>query len=152
MSLSQLVTTLYRYEGEIWYEFGVAEARTLLAGLSADDWRELSGVWKQQSEQWQDRLAYVLGNGDARYEVPQLMRMIAGGEKEVALTARDSFRGIAAEAVKAQFNGECVEEFGLPASLLEPSATANDVINYLETLSRFEIRCGEWTTKPERAG
>ena len=152
MVLPQLVSTLYLYEGEVWYELGVAEARTLLAKLTAHDWRELSGIWKHQSEQWQDRLAYVLGNGNARYEVPQLMRMVAGGEKEVALTARDSLRGIDAGAVKEQFNEECVEEFGLPAGLLEPPATVNDVINYLETLSRYEVRCGEWRIKPDRAG
>jgi hypothetical protein len=151
MFLSQLVTSLSRYEGELWYEFGVAEARTLLAQFTAHDWRELAGVWKQQPGEWQDRLAYVLGQGNARYEVPQLMRMIAEGEKEVALTARDSFRGIDAEVVKAQFNEECVGEFGLPASLLQPTASVNDVIDYLETLSQYEIRCGEWRIKPDRA-
>jgi hypothetical protein len=152
MSLARLTTTLCRYEGELWYEFGVPQTRTLLAGFTAREWRELSEVWRQQPGEWQDRLAYVLGAGNLRYEVPQLMRMIVEGEKEVALTARDSLRNIGAEKVKAQFDGRCVEEFGLPANLLEPAATVNDVLNYLETKSRYEVRSGEWKIKPDRAG
>lgn len=152
MSLAQLMTTLCWYEGELWYEFGVPQTRTLLANFTDREWRELSDVWRRQSEEWQDRLAYVLGYGDPGYEVPQLMRMIVEGGKEVALTARDSLRNIGAATVKAQFDERCVEEFGLPSSLLEPAATVNDVINYLETLSRYEVRCGKWGGKPGRAG
>jgi hypothetical protein len=150
--MRQLTTTLFRYEGELWYEFGAPQTRILLAGFTPREWREISDAWRQQPEEWQDRLAYVLGWGNLRYEVPQLMRMIVEGEKEVALTARDSLLSLGAEAVKAQFDEQCVEEFGLPANLLEPAATVNEVINYLETKSRYEIRCGEWKLKPERLG
>lgn len=155
MSLPQLMTILCEYdedEEEIWDLFGAPRAYPLLAGLTDREWRELAEVWRQQPEEWQDRLASMLGNGNLKYEVPQLMRMIVDGNKEVALTARSSFRYIGAEAVKAQFDERCVEEFGLPASLLEPAATVNDVISFLETKSSYEIRCGEWRLKPDRAG
>jgi hypothetical protein len=148
MLLPQLITMLYQYEGESWYESGVDEVRSLLTNFTVQDWQELSHIWKQQSELWQDRLAYVLGTGNPRYEVPQLMRMIVEGKKEVALTARESFRDFDADRVKAQFNEQCVEEFSLPTKLLEPSTTVNDVIKYLETKSGYEVRGGVWTVKP----
>lgn len=149
MFLPELITILYKYEGEIWYEFGVDRARSLLTNFTVEDWRELSVIWKQQSEEWQEKLAYVLGIGKPRYEVSQLMRMILEGEKEVALTARESFRNIDAETVKAQFDQQCIKEFGLPANLLDASVTVNDVITYLEMKSRYEIKCGEWRLKSD---
>lgn len=155
MSLPQLMTILCEYdedEEEVWDLFGAPRAYTLLAGLTDREWRELAEVWRQQPEGWQDRLASMLGNGNLKYEVPQLMRMIVDGDKEVALTARSGLRNIGAEAVKAHLDERCVEEFGLPAALLEPAATVNDVIDYLETKSRYEIRCGEWRPRPGRAG
>lgn len=110
----------------------------MLAGFTPVEWRELSDGWRVLSEELQDRLAYVLGAGNLRYELPQLMRMIVEGEKEVALTARDSLRNIGAETVKAQLDEQCVQEFGLPAALLEPAATVNDLINYLEAKSAIK--------------
>ncbi|MCP4446134.1 MAG: hypothetical protein GY811_12425 [Myxococcales bacterium] len=82
-----------------WYDVACKESQARLFEFSAVTWAQLEASCKKQPEAWRERLAYVLGVGDAQREVPLLVRLVVDSSREVSLTARESLRCIEASTV-----------------------------------------------------
>ncbi|MGY0235524.1 hypothetical protein [Longispora urticae] len=85
---------------DYWWDVGVEHSRDALSRFSAVEWADLLEGWSAQSEEWQDQLAYLLGEDGAEREVRLLLDMARSPRPEVALRARESLRGLPAGAIR----------------------------------------------------
>jgi hypothetical protein len=90
---------------DYWWDVGVEHSRDALARFSAVEWADLVEGWSAQSEEWQDQLAYILGEDGAEREVRLLLDMARSPRAEVALRARESLRGLPAGAIESATRG-----------------------------------------------
>lgn len=85
---------------DYWYDEGFRQSQEALANFTESEWKNLFQSWKMQSEEWQERLAYILGDGNSIQHTELLFYMLREGEKNISLSATESLRSISLEAGK----------------------------------------------------
>lgn len=88
---------------DYWYDVGCGDSEKTLAGFSSDEWSELLDLWLSQPEEWQARLAYILGNHNSQREAALLLQMYQKGSENIALSAAESIRGMLFEIVSSAY-------------------------------------------------
>ena len=78
-----------------WYDLGFQHSMVTLQRFSDEEWADLLASWRGQPVEWQDRLAYILGDGEAASECKLLLEMYRCAPQEVRLTAAENLRSIA---------------------------------------------------------
>lgn len=78
---------------DYWYDVGFFESQRRLIALTDVEWAELVCTWQAQPIEWQERLAYILGDENVPREIELLTKMSASEFKEVAFTASEALRG-----------------------------------------------------------
>lgn len=85
-------------------------------------WSYLANHWQMQSEEWQERLAYILG-GNAK-EACILLAMCLADSNEVRMTAKESLRDMPFDIVV-----EALRTFTAPSSrAIQRYASVNDIL------------------------
>ncbi|MGJ7529682.1 hypothetical protein [Variovorax sp. GB1P17] len=77
---------------DYWYDVGFLDAQKRIVEFDDRQWGELNQHWQAQSDEWQARLAYVLGENTR--EASLLLAMCCLASDEVQMTARESLRGM----------------------------------------------------------
>lgn len=88
---------------DYWYDVGFFDVQKRIAEFDDRQWSELSQHWQTQSDEWQARLAYVLGE-NAR-EAGLLLAMCCLTSGEAQMTARESLRGMPLDLVVDALHG-----------------------------------------------
>jgi len=130
------LTFIYEDSTDYWYDEGYRLAQNVLHNLSASQWDELCAAWASQSLEWQDRLAYILGDGPASREVDLLIDMYLIGQADVVLRAAEILRGLALEHVRTA----AVRRIGDPEDVLSAARRAGSVNELLELLVSIRHR------------
>ena len=118
---------------DYWYDEGYAHSQSELHQLSASQWKELCAIWAEQSLEWQDRLAYILGEGPMPREVDLLVDMYLSAQPDAALTAAESLRSMAVEHVRAA----AVHRLSDPKdarSAVRSDASTNELLRLLSSI------------------
>ncbi|MBC3916517.1 hypothetical protein H8L32_03375 [Undibacterium sp. CY18W] len=79
---------------DYWYDEGFQFSIHTLQNFDECEWQELSVLWNSQSIEWQERLAYILGDGAVEREANLLINMFCRADKQVSLGAAESLRGM----------------------------------------------------------
>ena len=82
------------FTADYWYDFGFQQSAHTLQRFSNEEWAELLANWRTQPLEWQDRLAYILGDGETTREYELLMVMYRLAAQEVRLTAAENLRAL----------------------------------------------------------
>lgn len=77
---------------DYWYDVGCLLSRRTLERFSEPEWTQLAHAWPTQSEVWQERLAYIVGEGGTVREAELLLSMYYLANKNIALSAAESLR------------------------------------------------------------
>jgi hypothetical protein len=85
---------------DFWWDEGFLQSQAQLSRFSEAEWKELMVSWKLQSEEWQDRLAYILDDFSSIRNVELLLIMLENGENGVSLRAAEALRGMPFQVVK----------------------------------------------------
>ena len=107
---------------DCWYDDGCVISQRSMQAFDDRQWNYLADHWQMQSEQWQERLAYILG-GNAR-EAGILLAMCRANSNEVRMTARESLRDMPFDVVL-----EALCAFtGTSSRAIQGCASVNDVL------------------------
>jgi len=85
---------------DYWYDEGYVQSQRALRRLTGSEWEGLARGWRSQSLEWQDRLAYILGDGLELRESELLVDMYAAGPPDVAMTAAEGLRSMPLEHLR----------------------------------------------------
>jgi hypothetical protein len=85
---------------DYWWDEGLLQSHAQLSKFSEVEWKELAVSWQLQSEEWQDRLAYILDDPSSPRHVGLLLFMLKKGGNVVSLRAAEVLRGMPFEIVK----------------------------------------------------
>lgn len=77
-----------------WYDYMEDNAVSKTKDFNDSDWKELSNLWKTKPEDWQIRLAEVLGSSNLSKTAPVLEDMVREAIPSVAAEALNSLSGI----------------------------------------------------------
>jgi hypothetical protein len=77
-----------------WYDFLEEVAKSKIKEFDDAEWEELSRVWKLRSEDWQIKLAGVLGSYNPGKTVPLLENMVKESDVKVVSEALNSLEGM----------------------------------------------------------
>jgi HEAT repeat protein len=117
---------------DYWWDSGFLESQRRLQRLSDDEWGELRQIWPLQSTQWQERLAYMLGDPAIPREVELLVAMFTNGSREVSLDAASALRHIQFETLQSLLVSAWVEQ-NLPIEGLLNCASVNELLNTIKS-------------------
>lgn len=79
---------------DYWYDEDFLQSRNVLRAFSDSQWHELSQLWQLQSQEWQERLAYILGDSLLLREATLLVNMYRTASPSIALSAAESLRNM----------------------------------------------------------
>jgi hypothetical protein len=117
---------------DYWYDDGFLESQRRLALLSDEEWGELLQIWPLQSAEWQERLAYILGDNAFPREVELLVAMFAKGSRDVSLDAASALRQIELERLKSLLVSAWVVQ-GIATESLLKCTSVNELLNTIKS-------------------
>lgn len=85
---------------DYWYDEGYAQSQRALRCLTGSEWEGLARAWASQPLEWQDRLAYILGDGLELRESELLVDVYVAGHPDVAMTAAEGLRSMSLEHLR----------------------------------------------------
>lgn len=107
---------------DYWYDEGCVISQRSMQAFDDRQWSYLADHWKMQSEEWQERLAYILG-GNAR-EAGMLLSMCRADSNEVRMTAKESLRDMPFDMVL-----EALSTFTSPSlRAIQGYTSVNDIL------------------------
>ncbi|BBB63815.1 hypothetical protein UNDKW_5542 [Undibacterium sp. KW1] len=120
---------------DYWYDHGFEFSVRKLKKFDDYEWQELSVLWSSQSMEWQERLAYILGDGAVEREASLLINMFCLADKQVTLGAAESLRDMDLKVLK-QVAQSLASDHDLSIELAKCEST-NEVLKIFARTASF---------------
>jgi hypothetical protein len=113
---------------DYWFDVGFLESRRRLVELDSAQWADLQSDWHAQGPEWQERLAYILGDTSERRELVLLFDMLVHGDVGTSMSAAEALRDVPFRMLQ-EFLLSYLLERRLPQESVRVACNTNELLD-----------------------